>query len=98
MPKIPKIHIYLIIAVIVIGFIKWGHTQVWEQGYNAHKSEISDIKDDAVKEDKADVKTIIKYRDREKVVYRDKIKYIDSVKDTTGCADTKLTDMGFGLQ
>ena len=93
-----KVYAYIVIALILIGFIKWGHSQVYQQGWDAHKATISDVKDEAAKEDKADVKTIIKWREKEKVVYRDKIEYIDSVKDTTGCADVKLVDMGFKLQ
>ena len=96
--KMNKIYAYIFIAMILIGFIKWGHGQVYEQGYNAHAKEVADSKDSAIKEDKADVKTIIKWREKEKVVYVDKIKYIDSVKDETGCADVKYTDMGFRLQ
>jgi len=93
-----KLYIYFVVFILLIGFIKWGHTQVYNQGYNAHKAEVADIKDESVKDDVADVKTIIKWREKEKVVYRDKIKYIDSVKDATGCADIKLTDMGFRVQ
>ena len=93
-----KLYVYAFLAVVLIAFIKWGHGEVYDQGWNAHKATVSDIKDEAVEEDKADIKTIIKWREKEKVVYRDKIKYIDSVEDTTGCADVKLTDMGFRLQ
>ena len=92
-----KIYAYIFIAILVIGFIKWGHTQVWKQGYNAHKAEVADVKDDADAKDKKSVKEIIKWREKEKVIYRDKIKKIYIAKDATGCADVKLIDMGFGL-
>jgi len=50
-----------------------------------------------VKKDEKKVNQVIEYRDKIKVVYRDKIIKIKQAKDSTGCADTKLTDMGFGL-
>lgn len=93
-----KIYVYIVLVLAIIGFIKWGHTQVYNQGYNDHKAEVADAGVEADIEDKKDVKEIIKWRTKEKKIYVDKIKYIDSVKDTTGCADVKLTDMGFGLQ
>jgi len=92
-----KLYVYLVVLIIVVGFIKWGHTQVWEQGYNAHKAEVADKKDESVAKDKVAVKEIIKWREKKKVIYRDKIKKIYIAKDATGCADVKLTDMGFGL-
>jgi len=93
-----KLIIYTVLILALIGFIKWAHYTVDMGGYNRHKSEVADIKDAAVAKDKEDIRTIIKWREKEKVVYRDKIKFIDRVKDTTGCADVKYTDMGFGLQ
>lgn len=87
----------LIIVLAIIGLLKWGHHQVYQQGYNAHKAEVADLKDEADEEGKADVKTVIKWRTETKVEYRDKIKYIKLAQDPTGCADTKLSDMGFRL-
>jgi len=41
-----KIYVYLVVLILLLGFIKWGHGQVWEQGYNAHKAEtLTAIKD-----------------------------------------------------
>lgn len=93
-----KLYIYAFLIVVLIGFIKWYSDRQYEAGYNAHKAEISDNKDKADKKDKIAVKEIIKWRDKEKVIFRDKVKYIKIAQDPTGCADTKLTDMGFGLQ
>lgn len=94
----PKIYIYAFLIVVVIGFIKWYSDRQYDAGYNAHKAEVTDAKDDAEDKDTSAVKEVIKWRDKEKVIYRDKIKYIKAAKDTTGCADTKLTDMGFSVQ
>ena len=93
-----KIYIYAFMIITIIGFIKWYSDNQFDAGYNKHKAEAADIKDNAVKEDIAAVKTIIKWREKTKVVYRDKIKYIDRVKDSTNCADIKYVDMGFILR
>ena len=66
-------------------------------GYNECVAENAAEKDAADAEDAASVKEIIKWRDKEKVIYRDKVKKIYLAQDPTGCADTKLTNMGFGL-
>ena len=52
---------------------------------------------EAGKKDDEKVKTVIEFREKIKVIYRDRIKKIKSVEDPTGCADIKYTDMGFGL-
>jgi len=93
----PKIYVYAFLVVVLIGFIKWYSDRQYDAGYNAHKSEVADSKDEAEAEDQKDVKTIIKWRTKTKVEYRDRIKKIYLAKDPTGCADTKLTDMGFRL-
>lgn len=92
-----------IIAIIVlIGMLiglGWGIYEAGKSaGYNNCQKELKDSEDEAEAEDKADVKEIIKWREKEKVIYRDKIKKIYLAKDSTGCADIKLIDMGFGLQ
>lgn len=91
--------IVIIILIVVVSGIGWGIYEAGvNAGYNNCQKELKDSEDKAEAEDKADVKEIIKWRVKEKKIYVDKIKYINAVKDTTGCADTKLTDMGFGLQ
>lgn len=93
-----KLYVYAILVIVVLGFVKWGHTQVWEQGYNAHKSEISDSKDKQEEKEKKQVDTLIGKKAELKKKFKSKEKKIDKAKDKTGCADVKLTDMGFGLQ
>ena len=91
--------IVIIVLISVVAGIGWAIYEAGDSnGYNRCQKEIKDSNDAAEEEDKADVKEIIKWRTKEKVIYRDKIKFIRSVKDDTGCADVKLTDMGFGLQ
>lgn len=91
--------IVIIILISVVAGIGWAIYEAGDSnGYNRCQKELKDANDEAEAEDKADVKEIIKWRTKEKKVYVDKIKYIDKVQDPTGCADVKLTDMGFGLQ
>ena len=90
--------IKVIILISVVAGILWGVFEAGHSsGYTLHKTEIADNKDDADKADQGKVKTVIKWRIKEKVKYRDKIKYIRTAEDPTGCADTLLSDMGFGL-
>lgn len=93
-----KIYVYAILAFLFIGFAKWYSDRQYDAGYNAHKAEMADAKDDADTADAGKVKTVIEYRDKVKVEYRDIIKEVYLAKDSTGCADTKLTDMGFSVQ
>ena len=93
-----KLYIYFAVFVLTMGFIKWYSDNQYDAGYNKHKAEVADVKDAAVAKDKVAVKEVIKWREKKKVIYRDKIKKIYIAKDATGCADVKLTDMGFGLQ
>ena len=93
----PKIYVYAILIFFVLGFLKWAHYQVDMGGYNRHKAEVADTKDEAEEGDKKAVETVIKWRTKEKVIFRDKIKKIYVAKDATGCLDTKLIDMGIGL-
>jgi len=91
--------IVIIILIVVVSGIGWAIYEAGDSnGYNRCQKELKDSEDKAESEDKADIKEIIKWRTKEKKVYVDKIKYIENVQDPTGCADVKLTDMGFGLQ
>ena len=92
-----KIYAYTAIAVLVMGFTKWGHDQVWQQGYNSHKAEISDAKDSQDKKEEKQVDTLIDKKADLKRNLKVEEKKIDKAKDKTGCADVKLIDMGFGL-
>lgn len=92
----------LIVIIILIGLVAgilWGtYSAGVDSGYNKCQKELKDSNDEAEAEDKTDVKEIIKWRTETKVITRDKIKKIYITKDSTGCADVKLIDMGFGLQ
>lgn len=91
--------IVIIILISVVAGIGWGIYEAGDSnGYNRCQKELKDANDKAEEKDKKAIETIIKWRTKEKKIYVNKIKYIDAVKDTTGCADTKLIDMGFSLQ
>lgn len=75
----------------------WWHRQAWQQGYDARSAEVAEAVNSESERQRNQVKTIIKWREKEKVVYRDRIKRIRETIDKTGCADTRLVDMGFGL-
>lgn len=92
-----KIYIYAFLIIVLIGFIKWYSNNQYDAGYNAHKAEVSDKKDEANVKGKQAVKEVIKWRTKTKTIVKEKIKYVKDAKDATGCADTKLTTMGFGL-
>ena len=83
----------LIVSTIIAG-VAWF---MYKSGYNACDAEYKTAAVNAVADDQKKIKTIIEYRDKIKVVYRDKIKQIEETTDPTGCADIKLTDMGFRL-
>ena len=80
--------------VLTIGFIKWYSGNQYDAGYNAHKAEVADIRDEADIEGQADVETVIEYRDRVKVEYRDRIKEIYLTKGNESCLDATYTSLG----
>lgn len=91
--------IVVIVLISVVAGIGWGIYEAGDSnGYNRCQKELKDSNDQAEVKDKESVKEVIKWREKEKVVFRDKVKKIYIAQDPTGCADTKLTDMGFGLQ
>ena len=91
------LYVYVFLVIAIIGFIKGYSDNQYDAGYDAHKAEVADAKDESDSEDQKDVKTVIKWRTKEKVVYRDKVKKIYLKPDSTGCRDTKLVDMGISL-
>ena len=45
----PKIYIYAILIFLIVGFIKWGHSAVFDQGYNSCQVESTEKIKKAVK-------------------------------------------------
>ena len=90
--------IKLIAAIVIMSMLGAAAWFIFEAGVDHEKAKNAKIIADVGKKDDLAVKTVIKYREKIRVIYRDKIKIIKSAKDSTGCADTKLTDMGFSLQ
>lgn len=92
-----KIWAYIILAGLVLGFLKWAHYTVDIGGYNRHKAEMSDSKDANDKKEDKQIDTLIGKKAGLKKDFKKKEKKIEKAKDPTGCADVKLIDMGFRL-
>lgn len=69
----------------------------YNAGQDSIRAEIARTEQKAKVADAGKVEQVIKYKEKIKVVYRDKVIKIKQAKDITGCADVKLTDMGFRL-
>jgi len=80
--------------LIVIGVV-W---KTYHMGYTAGANDVTVVFAEAnaaaVKEEKQDVKEIIKWKEKRVVVYRDRIKEVKIAQDPTGCLDMPLTDVG----
>lgn len=89
---------YIISAVIalVLGVV-W---KTYHMGYTAGANEVTaafaQANAAAAEKEKEDVREIIKWKEKQVIVYRDRIKEIKVAADPTGCLDTSLTDLGLG--
>jgi len=90
-------YLKLVVGVIIIAALMGGAWFSYNSGVNHERAEQAANRDKEAKKDEKKVEAVIKYREKIKVVYRDKIKRIKVAQDLTGCADVKLIDMGFGL-
>lgn len=84
------------VAAFSVGMVLYTY-KVYDYGRNVERVRQAALIEEARSEERAKVEKVIEYRDKIKVVYRDRIKQIQAAQDPTGCADTKLTDMGFEL-
>ena len=92
-----KMYIYLASGLVITALLGAGLYFTFQAGVDSERAEQAANRDKEAKKDEKKVETIIKYKEKIKVVYRDKIKRIKVAQDSTGCADVKLIDMGFGL-
>ena len=90
--------IKLVAAIVVMSMLGAAAWFIFEAGVGHERAKQAEIIADAGRKDDLAVKTVIEYKEKIRVIYRDKIKFIKSAKDSTGCADTKLIDMGFSLR
>jgi hypothetical protein len=70
---------------------------VYQSGIDSCRADIALLNAVETGKEKEKVKTIVEYKEKIKVVYRDKIQEYKKVVDPTGCADVKLIDMGFSV-
>lgn len=81
-------------AASVFGLVWWSYF-MYDKGIDTERARQAVLIEEAKNEERVKVEEVIKYRDKIKVVYRDRIKKIKVAQDPTGCADTTLGDMGF---
>jgi len=92
-----RMYAYLASGLVILALLAGGAWFSYKSGVNHERAEQAANRDKEAKKDEKKVEIVIKYKEKLKVVYRDKIKIIKTASDSTGCADTKLIDMGFGL-
>ena len=92
-----KLYVYLASGLVILALLAGGAWFSYRSGVNHERAEQAANRDKEAKKDEKKVEKVIQYKEKIKVVYRDKIKRIKVAQDPTGCADVKLTDMGFGL-
>lgn len=90
----------LIAASIVLALLTAGVKASWDAAYqsgaDAERTRQSASQAEQRTAEKAEVKEVIRWRNRERVVYRDRIQTIHTTADPTGCLGTDLRDVGLG--
>ncbi len=85
----------------ILALLGFGTRIAWDaahqSGVDAERTRQSDALAGKQTEEKETVKEIIKWRDKERIVYRDRIQTIHTTADPTGCLDTDLRDAGLGF-
>lgn len=84
-------------SVIILLLLAVGAYFTFQAGVDAERAEQAANREAAREKDSKKVEKVNKFKEKQKVVIREKIKYIKTAPDPTGCADIPLVDMGFGL-
>lgn len=87
---------YVILAIaasVLLGCWRYGEMR-YTAGADAVTAAYAASLAAEVKKEQADVKEIIKWKERQVIVYRDKIKEIKIAADPSGCIDLPLSDVG----
>ena len=91
----------LIAIVALLSLLGFGIFTLWttayQSGENAERTRQAAAVGENLAAEKVVVKQIIKWRDKERIVYRDRIQQIHTAADTTGCLNTDLRDVGLGF-
>lgn len=77
--------IKILAIAVIVAFIAGWQVKGWK---------VSDDVVDEIADEQEQVREIIKWKEKEKVVYRDRIQKIKVAQDPTGCLDSKLSDIG----
>ncbi len=89
-----KIGLFIVALVLITGTVWKIHDVGYQSGVNDEKVKTAAAVAGSIKEDENDVKEIIKWKERERIVYRDRVKTIRLAADPTGCLDHDLRDVG----
>lgn len=87
---------YIIIGIVAaVLFTGWRYGEMrYTAGADAMTAAFAQAHAAAAEKEKQDVKEVIKWKERTKIVYRDRIKKIKVAEDPTGCLDISLSDIG----
>lgn len=86
-----------IAGVIILLLLSVGAYFTFQAGVDSERAEQAANRDKARKKDEKKVESVNKFKAKQKVITREKIKHIKQAVDPTGCADIPLVDMGFRL-
>ena len=78
------------ILLIAVGYFSYN------AGADSIRAEMIEAVADAESREKVVVKEVIKWKEKERIVYRDKVKTIRMAADPTGCLDSDLRSVGLG--
>lgn len=89
--------IKVVARVVVLSLLAIGAYFIFQAGVDSERAEQAKNKEKTRKKGEVKVEKVIDFKEKQKVIIREKIKYIKQAPDPTGCADIPLVDMGFGL-
>jgi len=90
----PYVIFALVAAVLVAGW-RYGEMR-YTAGADAVTSAYAQANAAAAEKEKKDVIEVIKWKEKQVIVYRDRIKEIKTATDASGCLDASLSSIGLG--
>ncbi len=85
----------------LLALLGLGISSAWDAAYqsgiDAERSRRATAAAESRTAEQVEVREIIKWRDKERIIYRDRIQTIHTAADPTGCLDTDLRDAGLGF-
>jgi len=89
-----KIYAYLASGLIILALLAGGAWFSYKSGVNHERAEQAANREKEAKKDEKKVEAVIKYKEKLKTIYKEKIKYVKTANDKTGCLDADLRDIG----